>query len=507
MAERIETASFERVAENKKAILRITKDDLKALEKHLYRRYPDREWGTFIKLGYRRTAWGIALSFVESVLPGPDDLERNVGLTRFNDQYIRRAFKEAESQPLAIGVVHSHPQGYATYPSLLDDDMDAYFARELSSFGKGAPYCSLILQKGTSGETTFTARVYDKGEWMHVESLIVIGDEITRLTSEASLEPDVELDELALRERVESLVGRKSLRRLCNATVGIIGCSGTGSPAVHALVRGGIRNFVVVDPERLARSNLERLHGSTFADTIASPAPYKVLLMERLIKSISPNASVTAIVGNVLQENVLDELLRCDMLLGCVDTQHGRAAFSDIARHFLIPCIDMGIRMEGKNGRLTNQLAEFNLWTPPLGCAYCHDRINSRILAQEMMNREECDRRQEEARKAKDRGDSPEAYWLEEPQFHTVGYMTSMVGALGAGYLEGMLTGAFAMPHHSMQFDIGAPSFGMIPLERQRKESCSCSQHIGWGNQASGFRNVYLPPHWDKRGMLVSSAS
>ena len=55
VAERIQITCDGRIG-----LLRIRKADQDALEKHVFRRYPDREWGTFFRFGYRRTGWGVA---------------------------------------------------------------------------------------------------------------------------------------------------------------------------------------------------------------------------------------------------------------------------------------------------------------------------------------------------------------------------------------------------------------------------------------------------------------
>jgi hypothetical protein len=86
MALRRELARLPNVSQNQYAILRITHAQLAKLERHVFQRYPGREWGTFFRFGYRRTAWGLALSYVEPLLPGPDDLDRRPALTRFRDQ-------------------------------------------------------------------------------------------------------------------------------------------------------------------------------------------------------------------------------------------------------------------------------------------------------------------------------------------------------------------------------------------------------------------------------------
>ena len=148
------------------ALVRIREADLVQLEKHLFQRYPHREWGTFFRFGYRRTSWGIAICFVGGLWPRPGELDRQTELTTFHEEYSLRAFHESENADgLAIGVVHSHPVGCAVRPSDLDDDMDSYFANELVSFSDGRPYCSLIFERNERG-LSFSGRVYDRGRWL-----------------------------------------------------------------------------------------------------------------------------------------------------------------------------------------------------------------------------------------------------------------------------------------------------------------------------------------------------
>ena len=488
------------------SLLRIRSRDLAKLEKHVYQRYPNREWGTFFDFGYRRTAWGLALTYVDGLWPEVGDLDHRVGLTRFLDQYSRRAFHHAASSPLAIGVVHSHPKGCGTFPSRTDDDMDSYFAREFTAYGNGKPYCSLVLQHNPYTGLTFTGRVYDRGEWFPIETLLSVGETICRFSSEASESETISDHQFhAARSRLVSVLGTPSATRLRNATAGIIGCSGTGSPATHVLARAGVGNFVLVDPQRFEDSNWERLHGSTWAHLGIKPQPYKVELVASLIKSINPFANITMLLGNILHANVVDELLRCDLLLGCTDSQHARAKLSDMAQHYLLPSLDLGVLMEGENAKVTSQVCGITAYSPDLPCAFCSESIDGVELSYELMSEEERASRQVEAKEAARRGDDPDQYWRHRSrQLHTVGYLTTMLGALGAGFAEGMLTGAFQPPHSWFQFDIGQERFGVVSPPRERLNGCTCGSHVGWSDSAAAYRNVARPGHWTKRAVLLS---
>ena len=498
------------IQDGRYCLVRITKADREKLEKHLYRRYPRREWGSFFRFGFRRTSWGLALSYMDGLWPDAGDLDRQSAITTFTSQYTLRAFRTAERKEVAIGVIHSHPQGCWTSPSALDDDMDGYYSKEFMAYSGGFPYCSLIFQRDSDGRFSFTGRVFDRGEWLPVREMLTVGFPIERETAEnvqlAETTDAASADgEESTTARLESLFQLKGKERLIRSTVGVVGCSGTGSPAIHVLARACVGNFVVVDPQRLGRSNLERQHGSVFADLGGDEMPYKVELMRRMILSINPKAHVTALVGNVLDEDVLHELLRCDLLLGCSDTQHAKVMLSDIAKHYLLPSIDVGVLMEGKDGKLASQLAEFFQYAPNLPCAFCSGRIDSGKLAEELMSEDEINRRIEAAEDARRRGQAPDQYWQgRAPQLHTVGYMTTTAGSLAAGYAEGWLTGAFSIPHSSFQFDMGQPRFGFAEQPRFQRPNCICREQIGWADQARAFRNVSKPKHWPRKALRIA---
>ncbi|NQV29067.1 MAG: ThiF family adenylyltransferase [Rhodopirellula sp.] len=496
------------VRDGRHVIVRIQYSDRKRLEKHLFQRYPDREWGTFFHFGFRRTAWGIALSYVGGLWPESSDLDRQSDIVEFSDDYNLRAFRSGSTSGVGVGVVHSHPSGYSTHPSALDDDMDDYFARELSSYTGGFPYCSLIFQRNDQG-FSFSGRVYDRGEWLPVKTLFTTGEVLQRDHSELMPSDSTGYewtDGESTTARLEALLGEPSALRLQGSCVGIIGCSGTGTPAGHLLARAKVGEFVLVDPQRFAPSNHERFHASVYDDLMSNPLDYKVELLARLIQSVNPHARITTLVGNALQDNVLDELLRCDLILGCTDTVHGRVFLSDVAKHNLLPSIDVGVDMDGDNGKVTTQLTQLTRYSPELPCAFCNGVIDTNEMAVEFMTDEEKRLREKAALEAEARGEKPDSYWRRQRQMHTVGYLTTTAGAMAAGYAEGWLTGAFAMPHAAFQFDLGQERLGVVPTP-PRQDYCICGQRIGWADQAQSYRNVARPTHWAPRALLLSSGA
>ncbi|MEM9420007.1 MAG: ThiF family adenylyltransferase [Planctomycetota bacterium] len=473
----------------------------------MFQRYPDREWGTFFRFGFRRTSRGVSVYFIDALWPQAGDLDRQSDLTKFDALYAKRAFHTAaRSDGLAIGVAHSHPVGCRTSPSLLDDDMDRYFGEELEAYGAGKPYCSLIFEHNTRGGLSFSGRLYDRGEWLAVTSLVTAGNHVARMQSQLAPLENEQVN-CATTDRLASLMGDSSARRLRHSAVGVIGCSGTGSPAIEVLARAGVGEFILVDPDHLGESNLERVHGSQRRHVELSEKPLKVELMREMIHSINPHASVAAFAGNVLHANVIDHLVRTDVVLGCTDTAHGRVALDDLSRHHLVTCLDVGVLMNGKNGRVTDQVIDITMLSPGLPCLFCRGKVDAFKLSYELMPEREREEREKLAHDAAARGVEPDQYWQGKPrQLHTVGYLTTTAGALVAGYTEGILTGTFSPPHYDQQFDIAQQRFGFAAPPILARENCVCQKHLGWGEAALAFKNASLPRHWGQRAVQIAGA-
>jgi proteasome lid subunit RPN8/RPN11 len=489
------------VQDDREALWRITEADREKLFRLLFHRYPDSEWGTFFQFGYRRTGWGILVTWVDVLKPEAGDLDRNSPLVEFRPSYIRRALTALDSDELGIGVIHSHPQDCAPLPSLADNDMESYFAEEFERFGNGRPYASLIVARDADRKISFSGRVFDREVWLPVKSCLVSGERLlhekAHQTSDFLAETRESTANGAIQERLTQLLGTDAPQRLRDAVVGVVGCSGTGSPAIHLLARAEIGELILVDPGQFKPSNHQRNHASRHADLSVNPAPTKVALAARLVREISLATKVTGFVGDLLDEVVLDELLRCDLILGCTDSNYARAALGDIASHYLVPVLDLAVQMRAENGILREQIGEIVLYAPGLPCPWCLGRVDVKGIRYETATEVERQFGANAAAEAEERGVDGAQYWggVPPPEL-TVGYLTTIVGAMGAGYAQNLLLGSAKLPHHRFQFDLGFSSLGVVSDERPPRADCACQKSIGRSDQARADRSVTRPTHW-----------
>lgn len=89
-------------------------------------------------------------------------------------------------------------------------------------------------------------------------------------------------------ERTELIIGKEGLEKLNNSKVIIYGVGGVGSFVTEALARAGVGHIVMVDPDKVEESNMNRqieaLHSTIGID--------KVEAMKKRILDINPNAIV-----------------------------------------------------------------------------------------------------------------------------------------------------------------------------------------------------------------------
>lgn len=482
----------------RRALFRITESARRELEQLVFRRHPAREWGTFVRFGFRRTEWGVSLSYVDSLPPEPGDLDHRSSVVCFRPDYIDRAVDWLEESPLGIGVVHSHPQGVGVYPSPSDDDMDLHFGTEMFlPYAPERPYASLIVNQNDGGSLSFSGRVYLDGEWLPVRDFHSSGEKLERFPSVLHPRPSRPIPEEAreILARWLMVADDEIVERLRGSTIGVIGCSGTGSPVVEALARAQIGGFVLIDPDRISLSNVERVHGSLLSDFKVAPHPFKVQLMARMIREVNPDAEISLIAGNSIDDLAMSELLRCDLIVGCTDSYHGRAHLGDLLSRYLVPCLDVGVLPSGESGRLIEQMIDLTRFSPEDPCPFCLGKIDQAALSDELLSPEEIEVARRAAADAQKRGDDGEAYWRgEPPQLPSVGYLTSGAGNMIAGYALNWLLGTAEMPHSRIQFDLGRPGLGLVFDDEEPSPACSCLRNRGFAEQ--GELSITKPDHF-----------
>lgn len=134
---------------------------------------------------------------------------------------------------------------------------------------------------------------------------------------------------------------------ISSLTVCIAGVGGLGSHVIQQLVHLGVRNFIVIDPECLDMTNMNRYVGTTLQDALKKLS--KVDLAERLILSICPEATVTKLQDTVISVDAFEHIKKAGYLFGCFDDDGPRFVMNELCSAYEIPYIDLAsdIHTEG----------------------------------------------------------------------------------------------------------------------------------------------------------------
>src|SRR5262249_3796276 len=144
---------------------------------------------------------------------------------------------------------------------------------------------------------------------------------------------------------------------LSDMRMGVVGCGGTGSAVAEQLVRLGVRNFTLFDPNDLSGSNVTRVYGSSEAD-IGNP---KIEMLSAHLKRIAPTTTCNLVRSMITMAPAARQLCSCDIVFGCTDDNAGRLVLSRFSTYLLTPVIDSGVlvtsdangTLRGIDGKIT----------------------------------------------------------------------------------------------------------------------------------------------------------
>jgi molybdopterin/thiamine biosynthesis adenylyltransferase len=277
-----------------------------------------------------------------------------------------RALKRASLTGTSIGFAHSHPEGSVQF-SKKDDRVDTDILHTVINRLRGnAAYLSLIW----SDDRFINGRKWNKnGVQRNLDTVIEVGEwlHITEIGSGNS-------DDLRPYQRQAEVIGGLLQSQLSSRRTAVVGVGGTGSALAMQLARLGVGEIILFDPDVVDRSNLSRLHGASTSD-IGLP---KVAVMERAIRSIGLGTYVRGVQSDIASRDAATELATCDFAFGCTDDEFGRSVLSRAAYAFLLPTIDMAVKIiVGDAGQVASIVGRVTTLLPTEACLDCRGRITA----------------------------------------------------------------------------------------------------------------------------------
>lgn len=194
---------------------------------------------------------------------------------------------------------------------------------------------------------------------------------------------DTETSTPSVFDRQIRAFGSAGQHLLARLRVGVVGAGGTGSAVCEQLIRLGVGEITVIDDDVINDdgSNVTRVWGSTMAD-IGMP---KVDIVARTADRIGFGTHINPIKGTINDEATARQLRECDVVFGCTDDNRGRMTLSRLSTWYLIPIIDMGVRLSSTDGVLTNIDGRVTIVHHATGCLQCRGRIDAQALQTEVL--------------------------------------------------------------------------------------------------------------------------
>lgn len=314
---------------------------------------------------------GARLLEVAAVIPGEADYQRRSSYeAELRPAFVASVTKRAAQHRLGVVFVHSHPEADPLRFSPTDDAGEGHLADFLHRRVPTATHCSVVI-----GPQRLIGRIVGSQEPIRI---IEVGAR-RRVLAEGSLVPNGSpLEEY---DRQVRLLGAEGQRRIGELRIAIVGVGGTGSVVAQELAHLGVTHFLLIDPDVIEPTNLNRVVGATLDDV----GKAKVDVAKGSIRRINAHTMVNATRGDIMRSSVARQATEVDLIFGCTDSHGSRSVLQQIAYQYLIPCIDMGSTIVVQDGAISHIHGRVQLLAPGLPCLTCSELLDPNEVRRDMM--------------------------------------------------------------------------------------------------------------------------
>jgi hypothetical protein len=321
--------------------LRLTGGQYRELRNHLFP--GDRLEAVAVALCGRRAGESVHCLTVHDLIPVPyDDCERAPGRVTWSTRCLVPLLKKAMARDMAILRIHSHPSGLAEFSELDDESDRDLFASVFGWTDSESPHASAVM---VPDGRIFARAITEGVTFAPIASVTVAGDDLKFYFADPLVG---DLPGFTLRHA--QLFGAATTTLLRRLTVGVVGCSGTGSIVIEQLARLGVGRLVLVDPDHIEEKNLNRIPNATREDAYLKRP--KVEVAARAIAHMGFGTELELMAENLYNPRAVRAVAECDVVFGCMDGAEGRHLLNRLASFYTIPYFDVGVALEadGKGG-------------------------------------------------------------------------------------------------------------------------------------------------------------
>ena len=314
----------------------------------------------------------------EVILPTSDDRDLHGNVTVYGT-YLNRVLDRALASQAGVAVLHSHPACGWQYLSSDDYNTERNlilpFIRETR-----LPLLGLTLAK----DKIWSARFWHEPRLgdvrlTHCADVRRVGPRKSSVDSPPDTYPPYNRRTI-LRRTLDSW-GLPTQARLARTHICVVGAGSVGAMVLESLARTGIEQITIIDDDKVALHNLDRL---AYADC-SSVGLRKAELAATHIRQISTASRpiVRAIPLSIRTERAYCLAADADLIISCVDNAEARDVLNHLAYSNCLPLVDGGVDVDSPNEHLVSAKWRVHLVGPDMRCLRCRKQYTSSEAADE----------------------------------------------------------------------------------------------------------------------------
>lgn len=280
-----------------------------------------------------------------------------------------KIIKMAADRKMLLAEIHSHP----------GCKKDTGFSpSDLAGFEDFVPHIFWRLRTKQYAALVFGDHDYDALAWLNnpaeptaFGALVVDGNAMPP-TAVTTRDLDRRKKEAERYSRQTAMFGKEGQVRLGRTSVAILGVGGLGSHIVQQLAYLGVKNYYLIDMDRVDRSNLNRFVIGVESDL----GRLKVEVAADLIRRIQPDADTMIVPESVLSVDAFDAVSKADFVFGCLDNDGPRLVVLELCCSLRKPYIDAATDVPAA-GAFGGRIIFTGLGK---GCLSCRDELDQQEI-------------------------------------------------------------------------------------------------------------------------------
>lgn len=307
-----------------------------------------------------------------AVVAVPEDayVVRTTTRIQLRPDFLARLSKEARARQESVVFVHSHA-GAPAFFSPVDDDGEGPLQTFFAERTPGITHAAMVY-----APTGCVARLLGSGAPLQV---FACGSGLVQASRDDGIAGlPLEYDRQI---RAFGQHGQALLRRL---RVVLVGTGGTGSVIAQQLAYLGVQSYLLIDPDTVDRTNLNRLVGAGPGDV----GRRKVEVVRDLILRIQPDAQIECLTASINHRSTAALVADADFVFCCTDSQGSRYVLNQLAYQFLLPTIDVGVVIDNRSTPLQLRVRT-QLLSPGLPCLTCANYLNADQIRRDLQTESE----------------------------------------------------------------------------------------------------------------------